>query len=294
MYVMRKYNLNLNGTPYFVSSTENTQYGVYLKRAEIKIKFVSVPEYNSYNVYKNGTKFADYTPTVQKNMRLTDNIYGKNVSVKGWIISLQIQIDTIDDFNSYKIVVKNAIGSSIYTIDLVSASAPFMPKILQTAAKQTQIFVLWIPGFNGGFSQWFNVEYKEIGEIYWKSITTRSFNLIVIGGLQPATKYLIRMFSRNMIDDSNRTEEILIQTDKYAIVETSLSVQSVVILSLVIIIAVLPVAGMGLYVRRLKQRYRDRMEPAINVQTPEGTFGESAHYTDIIEIDNLQPTSQCT
>ncbi|CAC5387656.1 unnamed protein product [Mytilus coruscus] len=34
------------------------------------------------------------------------------------------------------------------------------------------------------------------------------------------------------------------------------------------------------------------MEPAINVQTPEWTFDESAHYTEIIEDDNLQPTSQ--
>lgn len=37
-----------------------------------------------------------------------------------------------------------------------------------------------------------------------------------------------------------------------------------------------------------------RMEPAINVQSPEGTFGESDHYTEIIEIDNLQPTTQGT
>ncbi|CAC5422324.1 unnamed protein product [Mytilus coruscus] len=256
MFVMRKYNLNLTGTPYFVSSTENTQYGDYLKTAEIKIKFVSVPEYTSYDVYRNETKFADYTESVNRNIRLTDNIYGKNVSVKGSIISLQIQIDTLDDFNSYKIVVKNAIGSSAHTIELVSASPPCMPKILRTVAQQTQIFVLWIPGFDGGFLQWFIIEYKEIGDLYWKNQTTRSSNSIVIGGLQPATKYLIRMFSRNMIDDSNRTEEILIKTGK------------------------------------LKQRFRERMEPAINFQTPEGTFGESSHYIEVVEVDNLQPTSQ--
>ncbi|CAC5390334.1 unnamed protein product [Mytilus coruscus] len=212
VFVRQKYNLNLTGTPYFVSSTENTQYGVYLKTAENKIKFVSVPEYNSYNVYKNGTKFADYTSSVHRNMKLTDNINGKNVSVKGSIISLQITIDTLDDFNSYKIVVKNADGCSNHTIELVSASAPFMPKILQTGAKQTQIFVLWIPGFNGGYPQWFIIEYKEIEDIYWNNQTTNSSNSTVIGGLQPETKYLIRMFSRNMIDDSNKTEEIIIQT----------------------------------------------------------------------------------
>ncbi|CAG2228708.1 unnamed protein product [Mytilus edulis] len=209
-FVMRKYNLDLKsesallvytyGEPYFVSSTENTQFGVYLKTAEIKIKFGSVPEYNSFDVNKNGSRFIDFTESVYRNKKLTDTIYGKNVSVKGIIISLQIQIDSLDAYSSYKIVVKIAIGSSHHTIELVSAN-------------------------------------------------------------------------------------------KYAIVETSLSVQSVVILLSVVIIVLL-VAGMGLYVRRLKQRHRERMELAINVGTTNGTYDEIAHYTDIIEIDTLQPTSQ--
>ncbi|XP_052103596.1 nephrin-like [Mytilus californianus] len=222
MFVMRKYNLSLNGTPYFVSSTENTQYGVYLTTANIKIKFVSVPEYNSYDVYKNGTKFRNYTESVYRNMKLTDNIYGENVSVKGSIISLQIHIDTLDDFSTYKIVVKNAIGSSTHTIKLFSASAPFMPKILKTSAKQTQIFVLWKPGFDGGYLQWFIVEYKEKGDIYWNNQTVNSSNSTVIGGLQLATKYIIRMLARNMIDESNRTEEIIVQTDE-SVSETDFS-----------------------------------------------------------------------
>ncbi|VDH90424.1 Hypothetical predicted protein [Mytilus galloprovincialis] len=212
IFVMKKYNLNFKGKPYFVSSTENIQFGAYLQTAKIKIKFVSVPEYKSYDVYKNESRSTDFTESVYRDIKLTDNIYGKNVSVKGSIISLQIQINTLDDFSSYNIVVKNAIGSSHHTIKLVSASAPFMPRFLQIAAKQTQIFVFWIPGFNGGFPQWFIVEYKEIVDFYWKNQTTRSSNSTVICGLNPATKYIIRMFARNMIDDSNRTEDFIIQT----------------------------------------------------------------------------------
>lgn len=34
------------------------------------------------------------------------------------------------------------------------------------------------------------------------------------------------------------------------------------------------------------------MESAINVRTLERSHGESAHYTEIIEDDNLHPTSQ--
>lgn len=37
-----------------------------------------------------------------------------------------------------------------------------------------------------------------------------------------------------------------------------------------------------------------RMELAINTETPERTNDEITHYTEITEIDNLQPTSQGT
>ncbi|XP_071160918.1 cell adhesion molecule Dscam2-like [Mytilus edulis] len=214
VFVRQKFNLNLTGNPYFVSSTETIQYGVYLKTAKIKIKFVSVPEYNSYEVYKNGSRFTDYTDSVQRNTKLTDTIYGRNVSVKGSILSLEIQIDTLDDFNLYKVVIRNAVGSSHHTIKLVSASAPFMPNSVLTEAKQTQISVSWTPGFDGGYLQWFIVEYQEIGDMYWENETSNSSNSLVIDGLQPSTRFLIRMFARNMIDDSNRTEDILVQTDK--------------------------------------------------------------------------------
>lgn len=87
-----------------------------------------------------------------------------------------------------------------------------MPKIIRTVAQQTQFSVLWKPGFDGDVLQRFIVEYTKIGDIHWNYQTTGSSNFIIIGGLQPATKYLIRMFSRNLFGDSNRTEEILIQT----------------------------------------------------------------------------------
>lgn len=110
------------GAPYFVSSTENTQYGVYLKTAKIEIKFVSVPEYISYEVFKNGSRFTNFTEFDYRNTKLTDTIYDKNVSVKGSILSLQIQLDTPEYFTSYQIVVKNVFGSSNHAIKLVSAS----------------------------------------------------------------------------------------------------------------------------------------------------------------------------
>lgn len=57
-----------------------------------------------------------------------------------------------------------------------------------------------------------------MGETYWNNQTMNSSNSTFIDGLQPETNYLIRMFARNMIDDSNRTEEIVVQTGGNAVV----------------------------------------------------------------------------
>lgn len=83
---------------------------------------MSVPRFNHFYVNKNGSKFEDYTHIVQRNMKLTDNIYGKNVSVKGSSIALQIKLDTLDDFSSYEVFVENRFGYSSNTINLLSAS----------------------------------------------------------------------------------------------------------------------------------------------------------------------------
>ncbi|CAC5387657.1 unnamed protein product [Mytilus coruscus] len=211
-FAMQKYNLNLPGKPHFVSSTENTQYGIYLETTEIKIKFVSVPENTNYVVYKNGIKFTDYNESVLRNTKIIDTMYGKNVSVKGNILSLFVKLYTSEDFCWYKIAVKNVVGCSNYSIKLFSASLPGIPQILRAVPKQTEIAVLWNPGFHGGYHRWFIIEYRKVGDIYWSNQTTNSPNSTVIGGLQPVTIYLIRMFSRNRIHDSKRTEEILIQT----------------------------------------------------------------------------------
>lgn len=83
---------------------------------------MSVPEYTSYVVYKNGTKFTNYIDSVYRNTKIIDTIYGKDVSVNGTIISLLIKLYTSEDFCSYSIEVKNAVGYTDYTIKLISAS----------------------------------------------------------------------------------------------------------------------------------------------------------------------------
>ncbi|CAG2197049.1 unnamed protein product [Mytilus edulis] len=173
-----------------------------------------LPDRYMFKNWEHTTEYNDhirFLPT-RKDGNTATLTFPTNVTEK-IIMKIEIQIDTPEYFTSYEIVVKNVFGSSNHAIKLVSASAPFIPKNLQPSPKQTQILVWWTPGFDGGYRQWFIVEYKDIEDLYWSNQTANLSNSAVIGGLQPATKYLIRIFARNMIDDSNRTEEILVQTD---------------------------------------------------------------------------------
>lgn len=75
----------------------------------------------------------------------------------------------------------------------------------------------WCPNFNGGFEQEFFLEYREkfrftftlIGPI--KDTKEEKMNYS-IDHLSPNTAYLIRIFSRNKIGDSGKTNNVVFKT----------------------------------------------------------------------------------
>lgn len=72
--------------------------------------------------------------------------------------------------------------------------------------------VEWTTNFNGGFKQSFFVEYREQGDKKWEKVKTLPTTLNnrmfwTIGNLHEDRSYSFRMFSRNIIGDSNKTEE---------------------------------------------------------------------------------------
>lgn len=72
--------------------------------------------------------------------------------------------------------------------------------------------VEWTKNFNGGFKQSFYVEYREQGNKRWEKVKTLPITVNnrmfwTIGNLHEDGSYSFRMFSRNKIGDSNKTEE---------------------------------------------------------------------------------------
>lgn len=91
-----------------------------------------------------------------------------------------------------------------------------MPQNLRVVALKHEIIVKWLAGNSGGILQTLLIEYRNRFESAWNviTITTEGKTSEVIDGLQTDTVYFIRMFSRNILGESNTTDEIIIKTGK--------------------------------------------------------------------------------
>lgn len=79
--------------------------------------------------------------------------------------------------------------------------------------------VSWYPGFDGGFDQMFLLELRtdfslNFTVIVPKNETTTENMDYILDNLSSNTAYFIRIFSRNKIGDSNKTEYVAFMTPR--------------------------------------------------------------------------------
>ena len=69
--------------------------------------------------------------------------------------------------------------------------------------------VEWIPGYNGGHDQTFNIQYRIVNESnIWMTQEISQYNrqTYALSGLQGDTWYELRMFAENKLDSSLVTD----------------------------------------------------------------------------------------
>ncbi|CAC5424079.1 unnamed protein product [Mytilus coruscus] len=107
---------------------------------------------------------------------------------------------------------QNRAGINYDAVNITVADRPEMPQNFQVVALKLEIIVKWRAGNSGGMQQTFLVEYRSRFELEWSVITAEGKTSKVIDGLQMGTVYFVRMFSRNILGESNTTDEIIIKT----------------------------------------------------------------------------------
>ena len=75
--------------------------------------------------------------------------------------------------------------------------------------------VEWIPGYNGGHEQTFNIQYRVVNEsMIWITQAIPQYNrqTYTLLGLQGDTRYELRMIAENKFDRSSVTDKQIIST----------------------------------------------------------------------------------
>ena len=83
------------------------------------------------------------------------------------------------------------------------------------SSTETSIVIEWIPGYNGGHEQTFNIQYRLVNETKtWLTQQIPQYNrqTYSLSGLQGDTWYEVRMFAKNKFDSSSVTDIQIIST----------------------------------------------------------------------------------
>lgn len=96
-----------------------------------------------------------------------------------------------------------------------------MPLNVTLMPVANDVEIEWNSNFNGGFQQYFYIEYRDQDSTIWKqklafNTTTNAGNSFTVHNLRYSRLYFFRMFARNRIGESNKTHEMfVIITRKY-------------------------------------------------------------------------------
>ncbi|XP_076106289.1 neural cell adhesion molecule 1-B-like isoform X2 [Mytilus galloprovincialis] len=212
-FIRGEFFLKAQGKPYFVSSNNNTQYGIKGQDGNLTVDFVSFPEITNFTVIDGDMKHYTDNYTLET-WRVMDKVYNKTAMVNGSRLVISMNIRNENDFRSYTIKLSNRFGSANFNISLRSASCPETPEIMMIKPNENKVTVQWRERFNGGFPQSVFIQYRRRDVQYWNEIPVSDpgMHSDYIDGLTPGTEYLIRVYSKNMKGASNFTDMKLIRT----------------------------------------------------------------------------------
>ncbi|XP_052074567.1 neural cell adhesion molecule 1-B-like isoform X2 [Mytilus californianus] len=239
-FVRGEYFLNAPGKPYFVTSNNNTQYGIKDQMGNLTIDFVSFPEIENISVIDGDMKhYKDYYTL--ESMSVMDKVYNKTVLVNGSRLVISMNIGNENDFRSYTIKLRNKFGLANFTIFLRSASCPETPEIMKIMPKTSKILIQWRAKFHGGFPQSVVIQYRRRDVQYWNEIPVSGPGMQIdsIDGLTSGTEYLIRIYSENIKGKSNFTDVKLIRTGSTKVSDNETLVFFVLVVPFLISIGVL-------------------------------------------------------
>lgn len=89
-----------------------------------------------------------------------------------------------------------------------------MPIHVQVVPLNIEIIVKWKAEISRELQTTFFVEYRKHLQHTWNILSAESETSVVIEGLHIDTVYYIRLFTRTVVGDSQKTDELIVKTGK--------------------------------------------------------------------------------
>ena len=203
----------INAQPIFTKDNIETQYGEFGKNVDINVYVYSIPIYKTIQWYRGNTTVSSSTKYVvsERAAIVNDTFHGKDVQLDGYSVTLTIKHLKVSDFNiSYRLQLSYGASQTVqHTVVLESASPPQTPtNFTIVSSADTSIEVEWIPGYDGGHEQTFNIQYRIVNEsTEWitQKIPLYNRQTYILSGLQSDTWYELKMFAVNKFNKSSVT-----------------------------------------------------------------------------------------
>ncbi|XP_023226678.1 synaptogenesis protein syg-2-like [Centruroides sculpturatus] len=140
-----------------------------------------------------------------------------------WECTLLVKQLEESDFGIYECIATNSLGKDIFQFLLVKRGPPEPPVDLQVVnVSNNYIFIIWKPGFDGGYVSSFRIRYRQLGiETYYfqDAVAMRHNHKIV--DLKAGTEYYIAVSAWNDLGHSNFTSEIKASTTEIAVMDST-------------------------------------------------------------------------
>lgn len=113
-----KYFVFISGKPEILPRTNQVQFGNYNDLTTLKIYVYSIPPLSDIKIIRNESLIEKSRLLTKTYHFIKENIFGKDVLIKGYTISLQIPTAVARDFGNYTFLLFNAKGSQAFTTQL--------------------------------------------------------------------------------------------------------------------------------------------------------------------------------
>ncbi|VDI46446.1 Hypothetical predicted protein [Mytilus galloprovincialis] len=289
--------LDVKGKPFFVIDNTDTVYGEYHQFVSVVVNIFSNPKYTTLEIFdKNGGDInsGPHLKIIEEYTSIIDTFHSTRVHVKGYRITIRIENLTDEYLTEYTFNVMNAFGQGQHRLSVLRGSPPDTPVDVSLKPVVNDVKIEWTPNFNGGFQQCFFIEYRDEDSTVWIEVqafntTTNSGASWTVHNLNYGRSYNFRIFARNRIGDSNKTDEMFVTINQE---RTRVLFYSILTGSALVIVLLIIVVTACAYTRSLRSNIKINHSSTQTYNIEEGQY-EDIDEEQMINIHNVETSGSC-